>query len=46
MAHDQWRASWGLKMEGLHAGRGSNWLDLKHVDPHQPTQLGAWVIRS
>ena len=41
MAVDQWRATWGLKMEGLQAGhgRGANWLDLEHVDPHQPTQF-------
>ena len=41
MATDQWRAAWGLKMEGLQAGngRGVNWLDLEHVDPHQPTQF-------
>jgi hypothetical protein len=33
---DQWRATWGLKLEGLQTGRGrgANWLDLEHVDPH------------
>ena len=41
MAGDQWRAAWGLKMDGVHAGRGrgANWLDMEHVDPHQPTQF-------
>jgi hypothetical protein len=41
MVADQWRAAWGLKMEGLHVGRGrgANWLNLEHVDPHQPTQF-------
>ena len=40
MVVDQWRTTWGLKMEGLQVGRGcgANWLDLEHVD-HQPTQF-------